>query len=101
MRSKVLQLRLDKDLAHSLAAYVGAAKRTKSNSDTAVVRLLVREVLAARQARLLPVAERGFVEVCARAFGWLLRIRTHLCNWAIAIAKSPIRTNWHFVTRPT
>jgi hypothetical protein len=62
MQSKI-QARLDNQLARAVAIEVAAAKNANPEVGTcAVVRMLLREALAARGGRVLPVSDQGFIE---------------------------------------
>ena len=58
-----IQVRLDDNLARSLVVQVDAAKEANKELGTcAVVRMLLREALAARNGRTISVGEQGFIE---------------------------------------
>jgi hypothetical protein len=58
-----IQVRLDDELARALVTQVEAAKEANPDIGTcAVVRMLLREALAARNGRTISVGDQAFIE---------------------------------------
>ncbi|MBN2575305.1 MAG: hypothetical protein JXP73_12140 [Deltaproteobacteria bacterium] len=69
-KSGIIQVRLDRELASSLAAQLKTAKDTnKYISESALVRILLRDAIAARAGRSVPLADQGFIEGWLRGYG--------------------------------
>ena len=62
-KNSSVQVRLDVDLRRALTTQVRAAKGANTAiTESAVLRMLLREALAVRCGRPLPVNEQGFLE---------------------------------------
>ncbi len=69
-RDRILQVRLDRDLARDLRDQVERARRDDARvTESVVARMLLRDALAARGGRPLPVGEQAFKEGWLRGYG--------------------------------
>lgn len=69
-RQGILQVRVDRDLARDLDEQIKLAQGVdKTVTESVVVRYLLREVLAARKGRVIPVGEQAYKEGWLRGYG--------------------------------
>lgn len=67
---KKTQVRLDRDLAAGLESLLGISQATdKTATESVLVRVLLREALAARKGKLVGASEQGYREGWLRGYG--------------------------------
>ena len=68
-RNGSIQVRLDLNLFRDVSKQVEAAQqKNRMITEAAVLRMLLREAIVARQGRALPVTEEGFIEGFMRGY---------------------------------